>query len=277
MILAEGILYQSVSFFSNTLKNNMNYSIYLPPKYNKDSRKYPVIYLLHGHNGNELSWIRKGHIDQTLDYMIKNYEIPPFIVVMPDAKNNWYVDSPSGQKYESAIINDLMNHIEMQYKVYTDRSNRFIAGLSMGGYGALKFAFKYPEKFMSAASLSGAIMREVPPAKDIDLEGNEINIHEDFYHDAFGWPFDAEFWEKENIFNFIDNVKKSDLELPIYLSCGNNDYFYLYLGACDLHHQLRLNKIPSQLYIRDGEHNWLLWKEEIKEVLKFFTEVIELY
>ena len=275
--MVKGTVYESLSFFSPTLERDLKYSIYLPPKYERDSRKYSTIYLLHGHSGNEVSWIRKGHVDQTLDIMINLGEIPPFVVVMPDAKNSWYVDSPVGEKYETAIINDLIGFIEGHYKVRKTRGDRFVAGLSMGGYGALKLAFKHPDMFLSAASLSGGIMRDVPPETDVDINGDLIHIREDYYHDVFGDPFDPDFWEEENVFNWVDNVKNSGLTLPVYLSCGNEDYYYLYLGSTELYHELRLAKIESVLYIRDGDHNWLLWQEDIKEVLRFFKRALDLY
>ncbi len=270
-------MYESLSFFSPTLERDLKYSIYLPAEYEKDSRRYSTIYLLHGHSGNEVSWLRKGHVDQTLDIMINSGEIPPFVVVMPDAQNSWYVDSPVGEKYETAIIKDLIGFIEGHYKVRNTRGDRFVAGLSMGGYGALKLAFKHPDMFLSAASLSGGITRDVPPETDVDINGDVIHIREDYYHDVFGDPFDPDFWEKENVFNWVDNVKNSGLTLPVYLSCGNEDYFYLYLGATELYHELRLAKIESVLYIRDGDHNWLLWQEDIKEVLRFFKRALDLY
>ncbi|RAO98473.1 hypothetical protein PW5551_09665 [Petrotoga sp. 9PW.55.5.1] len=273
----KGIFYESNSFYSEKIRGNMRYSIYLPSNYNNESRKYPVIYLLHGHDGNEISWKRKGLIDQTFDSMIEQGEMPPMVAVMPDAKNSWYVNSPSGIMYESALVEDLTEYIQKNYKVYSNRENRFIAGISMGGYGALKLAFKYPDKFLAAASLSGAILKDVPPEKETDLDGNEIKVREKFYHDAYGEPFDPVFWEKENVFNYIQNLKDCGLELPVYISCGNEDYFYLYQGAVELYHQLRKNKIPTELYIKNGNHDWLLWSQEIKEVLKFITRSIQLY
>ena len=149
--MVKGTVYESLSFFSPTLERDLKYSIYLPAKYEKDSRRYSTIYLLHGHSGNEVSWLRKGHVDQTLDIMINSGEIPPFVVVMPDAKNSWYVDSPVGEKYETAIIKDLIGFVEGHYKVRNTHGDRFVAGLSMGGYGALKLAFKHPDMFLSAA------------------------------------------------------------------------------------------------------------------------------
>ncbi len=263
--MEKGFVHESLVFYSESLRRYMKYSIYLPSNYESDFRKFPLVYLMHGYNGNELNWIQKGQIDQTLNYLIYKQEIPPFVVVMPDAGNSWYIDSSEDNKYESAIVNDLANYIEERFEVSSERENKFICGLSMGGYGALKIAYKYPTKFYAVGSLSGVITRQIPPKEKIET------VRDD------NWPFTSENWEKEKIFNYIDSLKQSGVNMPTYLTCGYDDFLGLYLGACDLHHQLQMKKLPSELHIKAGNHNWKFWKEEIKEVLKFFTKIIELY
>lgn len=136
--MEKGFVHESLVFYSESLRRYMKYSIYLPSNYESDFRKFPLVYLLHGYNGNELNWIQKGQIDQTLNYMIYKQEIPPFVVVMPDAGNSWYIDSSEYNKYESAIVNDLANYIEDRYEVSSERENRAHLWFINGGLWCIK-------------------------------------------------------------------------------------------------------------------------------------------
>ena len=110
---------------------------------------YPVLYLLHGHGGKLYDWATLGHIQPTADALIARGDIPPAIIVMPDAGTTWYVDRK--EKMETAVIQDLVGDVQRTFRVIDARNGRLIAGLSMGGYGALRFVLKYPETFAAAA------------------------------------------------------------------------------------------------------------------------------
>jgi S-formylglutathione hydrolase FrmB len=129
----------------------LQYRVLLPADYESSPRRYPVLYLLHGAGGDENDWSSRTDL---ASYIAK-YNL---IVVMPAVGNTWYANSASDEKarYEDVIIRDLIPHIDAKYRTIGNWHGRAIAGLSMGGFGALKFALRYPHLFVFAASFSGA-------------------------------------------------------------------------------------------------------------------------
>lgn len=260
-----GRVLENQSFRSAALGREMRYSVYLPPGYDYDQRYYLTVYLLHGYSGDQTNWIRLGEAARTADALIEADAIPPVILVMPDGKNSWYVDSDPGTgfgAYETAIVEDLVDHIDSEYRTITERRGRMIAGLSMGGYGALHLAFKHPELFGAAASLSGALWTGEPSRVGL-LEG------------AFGEPFDREVWARENPFAWISRPKDLELRLPTYLTVGDDDGLDLYRGAVDFYAALRQAEMPAELRVTDGGHGWAVWAAALGETLLFFSQVFQ--
>src|SRR5688572_9749765 len=137
---------QTVQFESKLVGKTLPYSVLLPVDYNEESAKaksYPVLYLLHGLTGHYNNWIEKSKLtDHAAPYSM--------IIVTPEGNDSWYSDSvgtPS-DKYETYIINELLPDVQRRYRTIESREGRAIAGLSMGGYGALKFGMKYPQTFV---------------------------------------------------------------------------------------------------------------------------------
>jgi S-formylglutathione hydrolase FrmB len=260
-----GRVLENQSFRSAALGHELRYSVYLPPGYDYDRRYYLTIYLLHGYTGDQTNWIRLGEAARTADSLIEADAIPPVILVMPDGKNSWYVDSDPDTgfgAYETAIVDDLVDHIDREYRTITERRGRMIAGLSMGGYGALHLAFKHPELFGAVASLSGALWRGEPSRVGL-MEG------------AFGEPFDGEVWARENPFAWISRPKDLELRLPTYLTVGDDDALDLYRTAVDFYAALREAEMPAELRITDGGHGWAVWAAALRETLLFFSRVFQ--
>ncbi|MCF8309676.1 MAG: esterase family protein [Bacteroidales bacterium] len=246
------------SIESQALDSSLKYNIYLPANYYETDKKYPVLYLLHGYTGDHKDWTEQGDVHKTMDTMISQGATRPFIVVMPDAHNSWYVDSDpeiSWGNYETAIISDLRKHIEDKYRVLSQPNSRYIAGLSMGGYGALHLAFKYPRRFKAAASLSGAFWPQLPKNTDI-LEN------------TFGRPPKQKTYRQENPFQLA--TTDSTKQMPVYITCGDDDTG-LFHHSVAMYDTLRKKGYDAELRITDGAHSWEVWSREIEDVIEFFN------
>src|SRR5579859_3950406 len=138
----------SRSFHSEALVRDWAYTIYLPTGYRHDAARIPVLYLLHGNNGDANDWLTQGHLQTTADALIERKDIPPVAIVMPQGGTDWYVDRK--ERMETAFFDDLLPEIEAHYAVSTQRSARMIGGVSMGGFGALRYALTRPERFCGA-------------------------------------------------------------------------------------------------------------------------------
>jgi enterochelin esterase-like enzyme len=244
---------------SNNLNKTMEYNIYLPDNYNKNVN-YPVCYLLHGAYGNEDSWVKEGDIKKTADELIDKKLIDPLIIVMPDAFiDSWYIDSPI-YKMESAFIEEFIPHIENIFKV--DGSKRFIAGLSMGGYGSLRFVLLYPDMFKGAGLLSPAIYDPVPPENSA---GRKTPV--------FGENgFDENIWESYNYPQYIEDYLNSNYSIPMYIVSGDDDEYNVEYYSTLLYEKLKKSKKPSELRIIDGKHSWDVWKNTIDDALIYLFQ-----
>jgi len=191
------------SFQSTTLGRDWPYKVYLPDGYDKSNLRYPVLFLLHGLNQDESTWVSEGKINEVADQEIAAGNIAPLLLVMPGSGNNWYVDTK--EKIETAFVNDFIPEIERKFRILPEREGRGIGGDSMGGYGAFRFILKYPERFSVALLLAPSIFVLEPPANSHARQG-----------DVFGNPFDAANWKRENYPALLDPFfakKSSDCPL----------------------------------------------------------------
>ena len=145
-------LVETIQLQSKLVNATLPYNVILPADYRTSkTTRYPVLYLLHGLGGHYSDWLTRTNI---ADYA-GQYRM---IVVMPEGNDSWYVDGAAGSndKYESYILRELMPDVDRRYRTLQSRYGRAIAGLSMGGYGAIKYGLKYPSTFAFAGSVSGA-------------------------------------------------------------------------------------------------------------------------
>lgn len=183
--------------------------------YPKQGEKYPVLYLLHGFSGDESDWMRYSRIEcyaQT-----KN-----IAVIMPDAYNSFYENTPCGAAYADYITQELPVAMEAVFPISSRREHRFIAGLSMGGSGALRLALQNPEKYAAAASLSGAMH----PRKSRS-SGRSAARNNQWREFAYGENFKNFVPEVSDIKVLLDEKLAQKVELPrIYQCCGTEDFVY---------------------------------------------------
>lgn len=259
---------------------------------------WPVVYLLHGLGGDETSWRDLGHIQPTLDEMMGKGVIAPALVVMPGAgPAGWYVDSTDvggPGNSETAVVSDLRTAIESIYPVRKDMGGRAIAGLSMGGYGALRLALAHPDLFVAAASLSGAIWQNVP-SNELDLAPSAMSliIESSYFHhsdpadvsigvdlppvpphfgSAFGNPFDARRFNSQNVFTLLAQAIAGNAALPaLFLTVGDDDSHKLWRGGIAFYETMQASQRPVEFRMTDGDHTWALWQVSVRDALIFIN------
>lgn len=244
-------------FASTTLARQWAYEVYLPSQYRTSRQNYPVLYLLHGNNGSRHDWVKFGKIQATADQLIAHGEIPPAIIVMPDAGVTWFVDRR--EKMETALIRDLIPDVESNFRALRSRDGRLIGGFSMGAYGSLRFALKYPELFAAAALLSPAIYDPVPPKNS---GARRVGV--------FGAPdFDEQVWRSLNYPALWNAYLAKKMPVPLYINSGDDDEFMIEAEATQLYSLLRANRQPAELRIVNGGHAWAVWESTIGDAMKY--------
>ena len=244
-------------FDSPALKRKWGYTVYLPDGYETSALNYPVLYLLHGHNQDLNAWANSGHIQPTADALIAHGDMQPAIIVMPDAGMTWYVDRK--ERMETAVIQDLIGDVQRTFRVIDARNGRVIAGLSMGGYGALRFVLKYPEMFAAAGLLSPAIYDTEPPQNSGARRAG-----------VFGAPeFDSKVWQELNYPALWDAFLAKKIAVPMYINSGDDDDFFIEAEATRLYSLLRKNGQPAELRIVDGAHRWSVWESTIGDAMRY--------
>jgi enterochelin esterase-like enzyme len=244
------------SFQAAALQRDWAYTVYLPTGYRASGTRYPVLYLLHGNNGNAYDWITQGHLQTTADALIERKEIPPVVIVMPEGGTGWYVDRK--EKLETAFFADLLPEIETHYAVANQRGGRMIGGLSMGGFGALRYALTQPDQFCSAMLLSPAIYPNEPPLTSAARRVGVFGDHQ----------FDPQIWHALNYPAQWQHYMSRPYRLPMFIGAGDDD-LTIQADASVLYTSLRLSGNPAALRIIDGGHTWEVWSALLPAALKY--------
>lgn len=255
-----------LSLESKLMGRSMPYRVLLPPDYEQNiPRRYPVIYLLHGLTGHFDDWEKRTKLSSYA-------REAGFIIVMPEGNDGWYTDSGvvAEDKYESYIIKELVPEVDQKFRTMPERSRRAIAGLSMGGYGSLKFGIKYPEKFVVVGSFSGALM--APSLSVKSLKGGWKAL-EDSIANVFGAD-DAPVRKANDIFGLVRLLDAQQIKaLPfLYLDCGTEDG--LIQANRDFAALLSEKKIPHEYRQRPGKHDWIYWDSQVQEFLRLATKLM---
>lgn len=253
------------SFYSEELDREYNYNIYLPTGYKTSGEEYPVLYLLHGSYGNEYDWVRNANLKKTVDKIINKGEIPPTIIIMPESKS-WWVNGYN-ENAETAFIEDLIPHIDGNWRTIGAKEARLVSGLSAGGYGTVNFVLKYPELFAAGAALSPAVYVPEPPSH------SSARTHPTFQKDG---KFDPKKWEELNYTQYIDEYKEKGIKVPLYINSGDHDTFDIAYHAAVLYQKLREHQADLvEFRVVDGDHNWDVWRETFPEAMEYMYRFVE--
>jgi S-formylglutathione hydrolase FrmB len=237
---------------------NTQINIIIPEKlrYMRRDGGYPAIYLLHGLADDNSSWCRFTSIERYA-------EEKGIIVIMPWAGKSYYTDMKYGDKVFTYVTGELPQFCEKMFPVSSKREDRFVAGISMGGYGALKLALSKPGFYAAAASLSGtvdiaALMARV---KDTDIYTTKNP------YAIYGLERTPS-TERDDLFAMLNNLVRENVDLPeIYMICGTEDY--VYNDNVKFANYLTELGVNAQIRWESGKHEWAFWDSYIQEVLKW--------
>ncbi|MBN1925735.1 MAG: esterase family protein [Prolixibacteraceae bacterium] len=266
-----GTVKESLVIESEILGKEVKYTIYLPFDYETSNRYYPVVYLLHGYGDNDMGWMQFGEAHLIADECIANREIPPMILIMPDGGTSFYINNfDNSIRYEDFFIQEFMPFIEKTYRIRAEKRYRGIAGLSMGGFGTLSFALKYPEKFSACAAFSAAILSE-EYLSTVTQDKYDLVYAPVFGSGLAGKDRLTEHHKKNNPFDVTKEKGKDTYDnLRIYIDCGDDDF--LTNDNCRLHIHLIEMGIKHEFRMRDGVHSWPYWRSALPVGLKFIGE-----
>jgi S-formylglutathione hydrolase FrmB len=228
-----------------------------------------VLYLLHGYGGDQRDWMNAGVLS-TADAVFAEPDAVPMLIVMPGAGNSWYVNSARYGNWNDAIAIDLMAAVDRRYPTDTRRASRFVAGLSMGGYGALHLAVHHPDRFRAAAALSPAIF------EDIDDAAAFPDFQIEFFAGAFGDPLQPAAFNERNVFAPLTTLAARTNGGPtaFYLMTGDDDGFGLWRGTLRFFRAARSAGHAAELRVHNGDHEWRLWRDELAPVLRWIGAVV---
>jgi enterochelin esterase-like enzyme len=256
---------------SKILNKDVKYTIYLPADYTSSERTYPVVYLLHGYTDDNTGWLQFGEINRYADKAIAEGTIPPMIIVMPNGDSSFYINSFDGkEKYEDFFIKEFMPSIEKTYRIKAEKKYRGVAGLSMGGYGSLIYALKYPDLFAATAPLSAAVIDDESMAKMADDNWEQI-FGQLYGRGLKGKQRLSNTWYSNSILKLVDTKSAEELKKVRYwIDCGDDDF--LTKGNCLLHIALIEKQVPHEFRVRDGAHSWTYWRTGITDALQFIGQ-----
>ncbi|MDR0420952.1 MAG: esterase family protein [Prevotellaceae bacterium] len=266
-----GKVFDDKIFKSAILERDVNYTIYLPPDYDISSRKYPVLFLLHGYSDDHTGWMHYGEMNRIADELINDGKIIPMIIVVADAKKTWYINNHTNtERYEDMYITEFIPHIEKTYHTRSNKLGRAIGGLSMGGYGSLLYALKYPDMFQICVPMSAAVFTD-DEVKERFKEGTSYGFTDLFSGTAENL---SEHWYKNSIIEIVNNLPEKDKKsVKFYIDCGDDDF--LYRGNSTLHITMRNMNIDHEYRVRDGAHNWTYWRQCLYDGLIYISNCMK--
>ncbi|MGB7623126.1 MAG: alpha/beta hydrolase family protein [Terriglobia bacterium] len=265
-------LIEHKSLTSSALGREENYAVELPASYQANpTRRYPVLYFLHGQFGNENDWERNG-VSAIFEKMETDHEIGEMIVVMPNGGSSFFINSVDGKsRYEDFIVNELVPKIDADYRTLARRDGRGILGVSMGGFGSLTLGMKHPDIFSVAAAHSAAVLEEIPQESSAD---RRMQFRLQLAERVFGNPINKEFWGRNNPILLAESYKKPP-PLRIYFDCGDQDRFGFNVGAETLDRALTASHVPHEFHIFPGNHGWDYARSVIPRSLKFVSDTFQ--
>src|SRR5438477_6041423 len=258
------------SLQSKILKRAVHYCVQVPGNYDKaPDTRYPVLYYLHGLGDNEQSFSRSGGWTLIED-LREHGKIGDFLIVAPEGGASFYINSADGeQRYSDFFLRAFMPYIEKKYRVQPGRQARAITGISMGGFGALRFAFAYPELFSAVSAQSPALIVDSP--EELNQLGRSRPEAAEALAPLIGDPINISHWKANDPFTLLKKNKNALKTTAIYFNCGQSDDFGFETGAAALDKQLTSLGIAHEYHPYSGGHSMTYFLSHLAEVIEFHS------
>ena len=259
---------------SRILKRPVHYCVQVPGNYDQKNasgelQRYPVLYYLHGLGDNEQSFARSGGWTLIEDLRARG-KIGDFLIVAPEGFASFYINSADGKvKYSDFFLREFLPYMAAKYRVAPGREGRAITGISMGGYGALRFAFAYPELFSAVSAQSAALIRESPEELNAMAEEHSEGTGE--LAPLLGDPINVAHWKANDPFTLARKNKVALKKLAIYFNCGQNDNYGFEDGAAALDKQLTGEGVAHEFHLYPGNHSVSYFLAHLGEVIEFHS------
>lgn len=264
---------------SRILKRVVHYCVYVPYGYDAGAsehppRRYPVLYFLHGLGDNERTLFNSGGWT-LLDDLRNQHKMGDFLIVAPEGWRSFYVNSANGSfRYSDFFLQEFVPYIEGKYRIRTGRTGRAISGISMGGYGALRFAFADPQMFSAVSAQSAALITESPKQLDAAADGGIPILG--VLGPVFGKPINTAHWDANNPFVLAKRNAGALRRMAIYFNCGQDDNYGFEKGAAELDAELKREDIKHEYHAYPGDHSLTYFLSHFSEVMEFHSKAFGL-
>jgi S-formylglutathione hydrolase FrmB len=261
---------------SQILHRAVRYCVYVPSGYDAGvaqhpPRRYPVLYFLHGLGDNEQTLFNSGGWT-VLDDLRKQGRMGDFLIVAPEGRRSFYVNSADGsERYSDFLLQEFMPRIEAKYRIRGGRAGHAISGISMGGYGALRMAFAHPELFSAVSAQSAALITETP--QQLDAASNSGSPLPGVLGPVFGHPINVPHWNENNPLALAKKNAVGLRKVAIYFNCGQEDNYGFEKGAAALDAELSKEQIKHEYHPYPGDHSIAYFMSHFGEVMEFHSQV----
>jgi S-formylglutathione hydrolase FrmB len=257
---------------SHILGEAVHYCVLLPSNYDSAPAKhYSVLYFLHGLGENEQTLFKTGGWNLIED-LRQQHKVSDFLIVTPDAKASFYVNSADRKvRYSDFFLQEFIPYVEANYRISRERKARAISGISMGGYGALRFAFANPEMFSAVSAQSAALMSESPRELNAALRaGTPLGR---LLGSVFGNPINVAHWKENDPLSLARKNRVGIAKLAIYFNCGRDDEYGFETGAAALDRQLQDEHVKHEFHLYPGNHSASYFGAHLGEVMEFHSKM----
>ncbi len=264
---------------SRILKQVVHYCVYLPSGYEAGAtqipaRRYPVLYFLHGLGDNEQTLFNSGGWT-LLDDLRNQHKMGDFLIVAPEGRRSFYINSADGSvRYNDFFLQEFIPQMEKKYRILPGRSGRAISGISMGGYGALRFAFARPELFSAVSAQSAALITESP--QTLDSASRTGAPLASVLAPVFGRPINVAHWNENSPFVLAKRNAAALRKMAIYFNCGQDDNYGFEKGAAALHEELQKEGVRHEYHPYPGDHSLTYFLSHFAEVMEFHSKAFDL-